>query len=176
MTCPLVEVIQLGFKTCPTTLFCYFTQINSSVVSDWIQCTMYCTILFRIHSIGMTCLSAVGIHHIAVVYHSIFQAASGQNSLGHLGNLCLSCFDSSTKGISWKTLQSGSNSNGSGPNKSLNNLVKSSWSRGMSSNVYSLVGFFNPNDLWDGLPVVLYFPFQHPFSTNTTVVGRCPQR
>ena len=38
------------------------------------QCTPF---LFGIHSIGMACLPVVGIHHPAMVYHSIFQASSG---------------------------------------------------------------------------------------------------
>ena len=56
-----------------------------------------------------------------------FQASSGKNATGHLGSLCLSCFGSSIKGISWRTSWDGSNSNGSGPNRSLNNLAISSW-------------------------------------------------
>ena len=75
---------------------------------------------FEIQSIGMASLSAVGIHHPAMVYLSIFWASSGQNASGHLGNLCLSCFDSSIKGILWRTSWSSGSSNGSGPNKSLN--------------------------------------------------------
>ena len=71
------------------------------------------------HSIGVTCFVAAGTHHPAVVYHSIFQASSERNASGHLGNLCLSCFDSSMKGISCDTSQNGGNFNGSGPNKSL---------------------------------------------------------
>ena len=122
---------------------------------------MVCNVpfFFRIHSIGMACLSPAGIHHPAVVYHLIFQASSGWNASGNLGNLCLSCFDSSIKGILWRTSWSGGSSSGSGPNRSLNNSMISSWSWGMSLSVYSLVGFFNSNDSWDGHLAVLYFVF-----------------
>ena len=74
---------------------------------------------FGIHSIGVACFAAAGTHHPVVVYHSIFRASSEQNTSGHLGNLCLSCFDSLIKGISCDTSQNGGNFNGSGPNKSL---------------------------------------------------------
>ena len=104
---------------------------------------------FGIQSIGVACLSAAGIHHPAVVYRSILQASLGQKASGHLGNLCLSCFDSSIKGISWRTSWSGGNSNGSGPNRSLNSSAISSHNWGISSSVYSLIGFFNPNSMWD---------------------------
>ena len=50
---------------------------------------------FGIHSIGVAYFVAAGNHHPAVVYHSIFQASSERNASGHLGSLCLSCFDSS---------------------------------------------------------------------------------
>ena len=74
---------------------------------------------FGIHGIGVACFAAAGTHHPAVVYHSIFQASLEQNASGHLGNLCLSCFDSSIKGISFDTSQNRGNFTGSGPNKSL---------------------------------------------------------
>ena len=74
---------------------------------------------FGIHSIGVACFVAAGTHHPAVVYGSIFQASSEWNASGHLGNLCLSCFDSSIKGISCETSRNGGNFSGSGPNKSL---------------------------------------------------------
>ena len=48
---------------------------------------------FGIHSIGVACFAAAGTHHPAVVYCLIFQANSERNTSGHLGNLCLSCFD-----------------------------------------------------------------------------------
>ena len=64
---------------------------------------------FGIHSIGVACFAAAGTHHPAVVYRSIFQASSEQNASGHLGNLCLSCFDSSIKGISCDTSRNGGN-------------------------------------------------------------------
>ena len=54
---------------------------------------------FGIHRIGVACFVAAGTHHPVVVYRSIFQAYSERNTSGHLGNLCLSCFDSSIKGI-----------------------------------------------------------------------------
>ena len=54
---------------------------------------------FGIHSIGVACSAAAGTHHPVVVYYSIFQASSEQNMSGHLGSLCLSCFDLSIKGI-----------------------------------------------------------------------------
>ena len=100
-----------------------------------------CKVLFffGIHSIGIAYLAAATIHHPAVVYHSIFQASSGQNASGHLGSLCLSCFDSSIKGISWRTSWSGGSSNGSAPNRSLNNSTIFSWTWGISSSVYSLI-------------------------------------
>ena len=105
---------------------------------------------FGIQSIGVTCLSAAGIHHPAVVYRSILRASSGRKASGHLGNLCLSCFDSSIKGILWRTSWSGGNSNGSGPNRSLNSSAIFSHNWGISSSIYSLIGFFNPNSMWDG--------------------------
>ena len=74
---------------------------------------------FGIHSIGAACFAAAGTHHPAVVYCSIFQASSEWNASGHLGSLCLSCFDSSIKGISCDTSQNGGNFSGSGPNRSL---------------------------------------------------------
>ena len=74
---------------------------------------------FGIHSIGVACFAAAGTHHPAVVYCSIFQVSSEQNTSGHLGNLCLSCFDSSIKGISCDTPQISGNFNGSGSNISL---------------------------------------------------------
>ena len=54
---------------------------------------------FGIHSIGVACFAAAGTHHPAVVYCSIFQVSSEWNASGHLGSLCLSCFDSLIKGI-----------------------------------------------------------------------------
>ena len=80
------------------------------------------------HSIGVACFVAAGTHYPAVVYRSIFQASSEQNASGHLGNLCLSCFDSLIKGISCDTPQNGDNFNGSGPNKLLYFSVISSCS------------------------------------------------
>ena len=74
---------------------------------------------FGIHSIGVACFAAAGTHHPAVAYHLIFRASSEQNASGHLGSLCLSCFDSSIKGISCDTSRNGGNFNGSGPNKLL---------------------------------------------------------
>ena len=74
---------------------------------------------FGIHSIGVTCFVAAGTHHPAVVYRSIFRASSERNTSGHLGNLCLSCFDLSIKGISCDTSQNRGNFNGSGANKLL---------------------------------------------------------
>ena len=105
---------------------------------------------FGIQSMGVACLSAAAIHHPAMVYHSILWASSGRKASGHLGNLCLSCFDSSIKGISWRTSRSGGNYNGSGPNKSLNSSAISSHNWGISSSIYLLIGFFNPNSMWDG--------------------------
>ena len=120
---------------------------------------MVCNVpfFFRIHSIGVACLAAVGIHHPAVVYHLIFRASSGRTASGHLGSLCLSCFDSSIRGILWRTSWSGGSSNGSAPSRSLNNSAISSQSWGISSSVYSLTGFFNPNDSQDGLLAVFRF-------------------
>ena len=74
---------------------------------------------FGIHSIGVACFSAAGTHHPAVVYCSIFWASSEWNTSGHLGSLCLCCFDSLIKGISCDTSRNGGNFSGSGPNKSL---------------------------------------------------------
>ena len=93
---------------------------------------------FGIHSIGVTCFVAAGTDHPAVVYCSIFQASSEWNASGHLGSLCLSCFDSSIKGISCDTSQNGGNFNGSGPNKSLYFSAISSHNWGISEHVYSL--------------------------------------
>ena len=58
---------------------------------------------FGIHSIGDACFVAAGTHHPVVVYHLIFSTSSEENASGHLGSLCLSCFDSSIKGISCDT-------------------------------------------------------------------------
>ena len=66
---------------------------------------------FGIHSIGVACFVAAGTHHPVVVYHSIFRASSEQNASGHLGNLCLSCFDLSIKGILCDTSRNGGNFN-----------------------------------------------------------------
>ena len=74
---------------------------------------------FGIHSIGVACFAAAGTHHPVVVYCSVFQASSERNASGHLGSLCLSCFDSSIKGISCDTSQNGGNFSGSGPNRLL---------------------------------------------------------
>ena len=57
-------------------------------------------LFFGIQSIGIACLSAADIHHPGVVYRSILRSRSGRKPSGHLGNLCLNCFDSSIKGIS----------------------------------------------------------------------------
>ena len=100
------------------------------------------------HNIGIACFATAGTHHPAVVYHSIFQVSSEQNTSGHLGNLHLSCFDSSIKGISCSTSQIGGNFNGSGPSKSLYFSVISSRSGGISEHVYSLSSFFKPTDFW----------------------------
>ena len=136
---------------------------------------MVCNVLFffGIHSIGVACLSAAGIHHPAVVYHSIFWASSRWNASGNLGNLCLSCFDSLIKGISWRTSQSGGSSNGSGPNRSLNNFTK-------SRNIFECIfthRFFQYQWFlgWaSSCFCILYF--QHVFSIYTTFVGRWPWR
>ena len=61
---------------------------------------------------------AAGTPHPAVVYHSIFRASSERNTSGHLGSLCLSCFDLLTKGILCDTSRNGGNFSESGPNKS----------------------------------------------------------
>ena len=58
---------------------------------------------FGIHSIGIACFAVAGTHHPVVVYRSIFGVSSERNASGHLGSLCLSCFDSSIKGISCDT-------------------------------------------------------------------------
>ena len=99
------------------------------------------------HSIGVTCFAAAGTDHPAVVYRLIFQVSSEQNASGHLGSLCLSCFDSSIKGISCDTSWNGGNFNGSGPNKSLYFSVVSSRNWGISGCVYLFRLFFNkPTD------------------------------
>ena len=58
---------------------------------------------FGMHGIRVACFVAAGTHHPAVVYHLIFRASSEWNASGHLGSLCLSCFDSLIKGISCDT-------------------------------------------------------------------------
>ena len=103
---------------------------------------------FGIHSIGVSCFAAAGTHHPAVVYRSIFWASSERNTSGHLGNLCLSCFDLSIKGILCDTSRNGGNFNGSGPNKSLYFSAISSRSWGMSERVYSFKFFFKPTEFW----------------------------
>ena len=103
---------------------------------------------FGMHSIGIACFATAGTHHPAVVYYSIFQMSSEQNASGHLGNLCLSCFDSSIKGILCSTSQISGNFNGSGPSKSLYFSAISSHSWGISEHVYSLSSFFKPMDFW----------------------------
>ena len=109
-----------------------------------------CSVLFffGIRSIGVACFAAAGTHHPAVVYHSIFQVSSEQNTSGHLGSLCLSCFDSSIKGILCDTSQIGDNFNGSGPSNLLYFSAISLHSWGISECVYSLSSFFNPTDYW----------------------------
>ena len=103
---------------------------------------------FGIHSIGIACFMAADTHHPAVVYRSIFQVSSEWNASGHSGSLCLSCFDSSIKGILCDTSWIGSNFNGSGPSNLLYFSVISSCSWGMSEHVYSLSSFFKPTDFW----------------------------
>ena len=105
---------------------------------------------FGIHSIDVACFVAAVNHHAVMVYHSILQASSEQNTSGHLGSLCLSCFDSSIKGISCDTSWIGGNFNRSGPNKSLYFSAISSRSWGMSEHVYSLSSFFKPTISWVG--------------------------
>ena len=65
-----------------------------------------------------------------------------------VGNLCLSCFDSSIKGISCDTSWNGGNFNGSGPNKLLYFSAIFSHNWGMSERVYSFRLFFKPTDFW----------------------------
>ena len=89
---------------------------------------------------------AAGTYHPAMVYHLIFQASSEWNASGHLGSLCLSCFDSSIKGISCDTSWIGSNFNESGPSNSLYFSVIYSHSWGMFEHVYLLSSFFKPTD------------------------------
>ena len=132
-------------------------------------------LFFGIHSIGVAHLSAAGIHDPAVVYCSIFQAISGWNASGHLGNLCLSCFDSSMKGILWRTSCSGGNSTWSGSNRALNNPAISSWIWGISLSVYTH-RFLIPKIYRMGNQLFFYFYFQHMFSINSTVVNRQSQR
>ena len=72
--------------------------------------------VFGLDSMGIACFTAAGTHHPVVVYHLIFQVSSEQNASGHLGSVCLSCFDSPIKGILCDTSQIGGNFNGSGPN------------------------------------------------------------
>ena len=109
-----------------------------------------CNVLFffGIHSIGVTCFVAAGTHHPTVVYHSIFQVSSEQNTSGYLGSLCLSCSDSLIKGISCDTSQISGNFNGSGSNNSLYFSAISSHSWGISECVYLLSSFFKPTDFW----------------------------
>ena len=104
---------------------------------------------FSIQSIGIACFAAAGTHHpVVVVYHSVFQASSEWNASGHLGSLCLSCFDSSIKGISCDTSWINGNFNGSGPNNLLYFSVISSCSWWISEHVYLLSSFFKPTDFW----------------------------
>ena len=115
---------------------------------------------FGIHSIGITCFVAAGTHHLVVVYCSIFWVSSEQNASGHLGSLCLGCFDSSIKGISCDTSWIGGNFNRSGPNKLLYFSAISSHSWGISEHVYSLSSFFKPTISWVGqfaLSLLLHF-------------------
>ena len=99
-------------------------------------------------TISVTCFAAAGTHHPAVVYRSIFQANSEWNTSGHLGNLCLSCFDSLIKGISCDTSRNEGNFNGRGPNSSLYFSAISSCNWGMSERVYLFRLFFKPTDSW----------------------------
>ena len=59
------------------------------VLLSQIEYGSQCTVFLGIHSIGIACFVAAGTHHPVVVYHSIFQASSEQNTSGHLGSLCL---------------------------------------------------------------------------------------
>ena len=73
LPCILVLLLQIEYGSW-CTVFLWYTQ-------HW--CHLFCSCW----------------HPPVVVYHSIFWASSEQNTSGHLGNLCLSCFDSSIKGI-----------------------------------------------------------------------------
>ena len=96
----------------------HLSTYSRSAVADQTRFLMYRFSLVYT-ALVLLCFVAAGTHHPAVVYHSIFRACSEQNTSGHLGSLCLSCFDSLIKGISCDTSRNGGNFNGSGPNKSL---------------------------------------------------------
>ena len=162
MSCWMASCSGKGVTTFHVLLFCC------------LRLNMVCKVpfFFGIQSIGVACLSAAGIYHPAMVYHSILHASSGLKASGHWGNLCLSCSDSSIKGISWRTSQSGGNSNGSGPNRLLKSSAISSCNWGMSLSIYLLIGFFNPNSMWDGQfsPLVLFSIFTF-FSPSLPSLG-----
>ena len=79
----------------------HLSTYSRSAVTD--NMVLNVPFFFGIHSIGVACFAPAGTHHPAVVYCSIFRVSSERNASGHLGNLCLSCFDSSIKGISCDT-------------------------------------------------------------------------
>ena len=75
----------------------YLSMCSCSAVA--LNMVLSIPFFFGIHSIGVACFAAAGTHHPEVVYCLSFQVSSEQNASGHLGSPCLSCFDSSIKGI-----------------------------------------------------------------------------